>query len=93
MPEGDNGFGWHLDKRVPIALIAALVMQTVGTVWWASGLNTRVAQLEQQYLQIAPQGGQIIRLQTQLEAIASNISDIKSALMRAETLRTNGPRP
>jgi hypothetical protein len=35
---------WHLDKRVPIALILALVMQTAGMVWWAAGLTHRVDQ-------------------------------------------------
>lgn len=37
---------WHLDKRVPIALIFALVFQTIGAVWWASKLDSRVGVLE-----------------------------------------------
>ena len=28
--------GWHLDKRVPVAIIATLIMQTFGIVWWAA---------------------------------------------------------
>jgi hypothetical protein len=35
---------WHLDKRVPISLIAALAVQTAGIVWWASSLSARVDQ-------------------------------------------------
>lgn len=35
---------WHLDKRVPIALIITLIMQTAGMVWWAAGLSHRVDQ-------------------------------------------------
>jgi hypothetical protein len=30
---------WHLDKRVPIALIAAIVMQTMGAIWWAASVT------------------------------------------------------
>lgn len=34
---------WHLDKRVPIALIVTLVLQTAGMVWWAAQLSSSVA--------------------------------------------------
>lgn len=37
---------WHLDKKVPIALIGAIVAQTVGIVWWASGIHHRVGTIE-----------------------------------------------
>ncbi len=30
---------WHLDKRVPVALIMALLMQTGLGVWWAATLD------------------------------------------------------
>lgn len=30
---------WHLDKRVPLALIGALLIQTAGIVWWASAMH------------------------------------------------------
>jgi hypothetical protein len=39
---GDGG--WHLDKRVPIALIFAIVAQAAGMVWYASALSSRVDQ-------------------------------------------------
>jgi hypothetical protein len=34
---------WHLDRRVPIALILSLVIQTSAIIWWASSINERVA--------------------------------------------------
>lgn len=37
---------WHLDKRVPIALIVALAIQTGGAIWWASSINQRVVSNE-----------------------------------------------
>ena len=37
---------WHLDKRVPVALILALAAQGAGGVWWASTTNERLAQVE-----------------------------------------------
>ena len=38
---------WHLDKRVPVALIVTILMQTSAGFWWASSINERVAQLEE----------------------------------------------
>lgn len=34
---------WHLDRRVPIALILTVAIQTAGMVWWASALSSQVA--------------------------------------------------
>jgi len=33
---------WHLDKRVPVALIFAIFAQTAGAIWWAANINSRV---------------------------------------------------
>jgi len=35
---------WHLDKRVPVALIFAILAQTSAAIWWASSLSARVDQ-------------------------------------------------
>lgn len=32
---------WHLDKRVPVAIIGALALQTLGVGWWAATMQTR----------------------------------------------------
>ena len=40
---------WHLDKRVPIALIFAIVMQTGAAFWWASSISSRVEQIEMRF--------------------------------------------
>ena len=29
---------WHLDKRVPLSLIFAILLQTAGMVWWGATL-------------------------------------------------------
>jgi hypothetical protein len=37
---------WHLDKKVPITLIGAIVLQTFCFGYWAATLTTRVGYLE-----------------------------------------------
>lgn len=43
---------WHLDKRVPLALIATIAIQTGGGIWWASGVDTRVGTLERDVVRV-----------------------------------------
>lgn len=42
MSDGGN-MPWHLDKRVPLALIIAIITQTAGIVWWAAQSDARIA--------------------------------------------------
>jgi len=37
---------WHLDKRVPLALIGAILLQTFTIGFWVSSINERVTALE-----------------------------------------------
>ncbi len=41
---------WHLDKRVPIALIFAILAQTIAGVWWAATLQGTVDDLSRRQL-------------------------------------------
>jgi len=40
--DGYDDKHWHLNRRVPIALIITIIMQTIGIVWWATSLSARV---------------------------------------------------
>ena len=37
---------WHLDKRVPIALVILILAQTGSAIWWASAVNGSILALE-----------------------------------------------
>ena len=50
---------WHLDKRVPIALIAGLLLQAAGFGWWAAAIDARVTS----------NARDITRVERQIEAI------------------------
>jgi hypothetical protein len=42
----DEEARWHLDKKVPISIIAVLLVQLSGGVWFMSKLESRVVALE-----------------------------------------------
>ena len=37
---------WHLDKKVPIGIIAAMLLQFAGGLWFVSKLDSRIYTLE-----------------------------------------------
>ena len=45
---------WHLDKKVPIAVIVTILLQTGAIIWWAAGASERLTALERQAAQQAP---------------------------------------
>ena len=79
---------WHLDKKVPLALIMTIICQTIVAAWGASNLWTRVGELERQMQIAAPQFERIIRLETKVDGITGVLSEIKALINR----RTD-PRP
>lgn len=78
MAREDND--WHLDKRVPIALIGALALQTGTFIWWASSLTERVAVLERGALASAPQADRLTRVEVKIENIQSGVDEIKALI-------------
>lgn len=86
---------WHLDKRVPISLILALLIQTGGMIWWAASLSGRVdinardiqaAQAEVQILRAAAQtqAVQLGRIEEQISGLRGDISRLTTAIERAQ---------
>ena len=75
---------WHLDRRIPVAIIVTLAIQTGAAIWFASGIAHRVDSLERQQTAASPQGERIIRLETRMESIAEYILEIRNLLRQRE---------
>ena len=78
---------WHLDKKVPLALIMTIIGPTVVAAWGASNLWTRVGQLERQMQIAAPQFERIIRLEAKVDGITGSLSEIKALINRRSEQR------
>ncbi len=82
MSDHDDG-AWHLDKKVPLALLFAIAVQSGVFIAWGSSLNERVAQLERSAVAAAPQSDRLVRVETKLEAIGDAITEIKNLIRSA----------
>ena len=73
---------WVLDKRIPLALILAILLQTGGALWWAASISQRVLVLEQSRLTAGDLPGRIIKVETQLESVNSTVQRVEDKLDR-----------
>lgn len=75
---------WHLDKKVPLALIFALIMQSFILVAGGASLYTRVDQVERtvaaQGAAIAPITEKVIRVDAKMDGVKDDLTEIKLSL-------------
>ncbi len=67
-------------KKAPVALIAALLVQTIGGLVWAGGAAARIATLEQRVDEQRPVAERLARLEAQGEAVRAAVERIERQL-------------
>ena len=89
----DNNSEWHLDKRIPIVIIAGFLGQIAVATWWLAGVESDIQTL---YANDERQSAQIERNGTRSEAQAINfarisqeMSGIQGTLLRLERQSEN----
>ncbi len=78
---------WHLDKRVPIAMIVAIMVQTGGGIWWAATVNARVNAIETSIQSTAPQADRLTRVEVQIEVVKDGVNEIKRLIQQRPPAR------
>lgn len=70
---------WHLDKRVPIALIVTLILQFCGVVFYVSRIEAQGQDNERRISVLEEQ-----KISERLAALESQVGDVKQYLDRME---------
>ena len=95
IPDPANG-AWHLDKRIPLAMIGAILMQTAAFGFWIGQISHRLdsaletnrrqdARLEAQEIAVNSQAVSAATTAAQLSAVRESLLELKAA--QAETIR------
>jgi hypothetical protein len=75
--------GWQLDWHIPVATILAWTVTAIAQgaviLWWAAGIDSRVAQLEDKFTGV-PTSERVARIEERLGGIAENVKDVKDIL-------------
>lgn len=69
--------GWHLDKRIPIALILAVLMQGLAAAWYAATLSSRVDAIDRRTANLEARDDQD---RSASRDLARDIGEIKAQL-------------
>jgi len=82
-----NGNSWHLDKRVPIALIAAILLQTGTAIWWVAKQGATIRQnsrditlMRQDLDKERELTSRVVRIETLLQSMQMTLSEIRGDL-------------
>ena len=73
---------WHLDRRVTLGLIVALLVHAGTSIWWASDLTTRVKQIEQDQRGASQVPQRMTRVETQVDGVREDLQRIERKLDR-----------
>jgi hypothetical protein len=83
--------GWQIDRKIPVALIIAILTQTGAGIWWIATANQRLASLEERMTRTAPNGDRLTRVEVKVESALDGISEIK-AILRKEPIPAKSNR-
>ncbi|WP_312784818.1 hypothetical protein [Brevundimonas sp.] len=67
-------------RKIPVALIAALLVQTIGGLVWAGGAAARIATLEQRVGEQRLVAERLARVEAQGEAVRATVDRIERRL-------------
>ena len=74
---------WHLDKKVPVALIVVLTMHLAGSIWFFRGMVADSAETQRRVS--ALEAAKLTeRSSERMAVVESQVSDIKAATLRIE---------
>lgn len=80
--EARGAEGWHLDKRVPIAMIVAIIIQSGAGLVWAGAASERLVSLESRSLRTDEVVERTARLEEQSHAMRASLARIEDKLDR-----------
>jgi hypothetical protein len=92
-----NGYGygyghWHLDRRIPVAFVIYLFVQAAGFGWWASGVQSEIANHRSAIASLQHKSDRIAVIETELKHISKTLEKMVEKVERLETAlsRPNG---
>lgn len=74
---------WHLDKKVPIVLIVALIGHMAGSVWFFRGVVADAQDTQRRVIALETAKANE-RVSERLAVVESQVTDIKGSALRTE---------
>lgn len=88
----DSSTHWSLDRRVPVALILSIVLQSAGLFMWVGALTSRVSELELKAVRAIDAGERVISLEAEMREVRRVLQRIEAKLDRRASKTGCGTR-
>src|SRR5690606_14735699 len=75
---------WHLDRRVPIALIITIIVQAAALIQWGSGITADVTSLKGEVQKMQQEAQSQASKLDKLGILETEIKHISNSLLRLE---------
>ncbi len=89
MTERTHAF--RIDRRVPLAFLGALLLQTCAALVWAGGAAERIQGLESQFIRMQTLSERTARLEEQARAMQASLDRIEAKLDRVQIGKAPSP--
>lgn len=73
---------WSIDRRIPLALLVALVVQTFGALMWAGRASERIDHIEQKAARVQDLAERAARLEVHVTQLQGTLARIETKLDR-----------
>ena len=68
------------DRKIPIGLVVAMILQTLTAIWWAAKLDSRVVMQEEWFQKNQHLAEKVFRLEERLIAIHEEINELEARI-------------
>lgn len=76
---------WTLDRRIPLALIITLAVQTFAAGWALATFSARLGAVELKTEATTPYASRLTRIETKIEGMTDVLKEIRHDLRRVQT--------
>ena len=71
---------WEWDRKIPIGLVVAMILQTLTAIWWAAKLDSRVVMQEEWFQKNQQLAEKVFRLEERIISLHEELNDLEARL-------------
>jgi hypothetical protein len=71
---------WQWDRKIPIGLLVAMILQTLTAIWWAAKLDTRVVMQEEWFQKNQQLAEKVFRLEESIISLHEELNDLEARI-------------
>ena len=71
---------WQLERKIPLGIIIAILLQTLTAIWWAAKLDSRVVMQEDWFQKNQHLAEKVFRLEERIISLHEELNDLEARI-------------